>query len=81
MSAPDIAAIVRKAACRVFGHRFPTRGWWGDGLYGQVTPRGVDGTGRSHFSVGLECPRCRKHWIVARFHGSQVQAHLKEQAS
>lgn len=59
--------------CRIFGHRMPLKGWWGDGLYGEVRANGTDGTGRSHYYVMLECPRCKHKWTTARFHGWQVE--------
>lgn len=63
---------IRKFMCALFGHKMPRRGWFGDGLYGEVFGGERDGTGRSHFCVRHECPRCGKNWTVARFHGSQV---------
>lgn len=57
--------------CRVFGHKLPETGWFGDGLYGEVREDGIDnGGGRTHFSVWHECPRCGEKWRAARFHGT-----------
>lgn len=60
-----------KWICRVFGHRRAS-GWWGDGLYGEVIAHGVDGIGRSHYSVWNTCNRCGARYRLARFHGHQV---------
>lgn len=58
--------------CRIFGHALPKRGWWGDGLYGRVSGGYRDGIKRTHYRVELECPRCRKWWVSARFHGGKL---------
>lgn len=60
-----------KILCKLFGH---TRraGWFGDGLYGEVVGGYRDGTGRSHYTVKLDCDRCGEPYAAARFHGSQV---------
>lgn len=59
--------------CRILGHRLPKTGWWGDGLYGKVEGPLTDGTGRTHYRLTQECPRCGENWTVGRFHGSQVR--------
>ncbi len=59
-----------KFLCRLFGHRLPIKGWWGDGLYGEVRGGAIDGIGRTHFEVWIKCPRCRSRWLSARFHGN-----------
>jgi hypothetical protein len=64
--------------CNLFGHARPRQGWWGDGLYGKVWGGYVDGIGRSHFQVWLDCPRCGEDYIAARFHGAQADALLAE---
>ena len=61
---------MRRLLCKIFGHRMPLKGWWGDGRYGRVIGGRTDGTGRKHFAVLLECPRCRESWVVSRFHGA-----------
>ncbi len=77
---PDVAEIakaLRKAWCGLFGHAMPSRGWWGDGLYGAVVSGGRDGIGRTHFSIKQTCPRCGMKWTTARFHGEAVRAYLE----
>ena len=57
-----------KLLCKLFGH-VRRAGWWGDGLYGDVSAGGRDGTGRHHYEVRLKCDRCGKNYTAARFHG------------
>lgn len=59
--------------CKLFGHRLPFAGWWGDGLYGEVSGGYTDGIGRTHFQATQVCSRCGQRWTVARFHGHQVR--------
>jgi hypothetical protein len=56
-----------KALCKMFGHK-RDKGWWGDGLYGEVKMAGTDGTGRRHAAIYLECDRCGDSYVAARFH-------------
>lgn len=58
-----------KFLCKMFGHK-RDKGWWGDGLYGEVKMVGTDGTGRRHASIYLECDRCGESYVAARFHPS-----------
>lgn len=58
--------------CKLFGHVRRT-GWFGDGLYGKVTGGYVDGIGRSHYEVSLQCDRCDEKYVAARFHGAPQQ--------
>ena len=58
--------------CKLFGHT-QDKGWWGDALYGNVEGGSVDGIGRKHFHITLNCDRCGERYVAARFHGSQVR--------
>ena len=66
---------LRRLICAVFGHARPEQGWWGDALYGKVSGGKIDGIGRSHFEVRLECPCCGEEYVAARFHGADVTRH------
>lgn len=56
--------------CRIFGHKLPISGWYGDALYGEVRGGAIDGIGRTHFAIFHTCPRCGEKWRAARFHGT-----------
>jgi hypothetical protein len=60
-----------KWLCKMFGHT-RRRGWWGDGLYGDVVSCGRDGIGSEHLCVRLECDRCGEKYTAARFYEGQV---------
>jgi hypothetical protein len=53
--------------CLMFGH-MRTSGWYGDGLYGEVAPRGTDGIGRLHGVITASCDRCGDTYVLARLH-------------
>ena len=58
--------------CTLFGHK-RVNGWYGDGLYGEVRNHGADGLGHVHYAVMLECDRCGRDYVGARFNSSQVR--------
>lgn len=64
--------------CKALGHRRPTAGWWGDGLYGRVVGAGRDGIGRTHYRIEHECPRCGRSYTAARFHGTDPALATKD---
>ena len=61
-----------KLLCTLFGHQPPVyaeKGWWSPGEeYGRVIQGGVDGIGRHHAQVEVECARCHDKFIVSRIH-------------
>ena len=65
-----------KLVCKTLGHKMPEQGWWGDGLYAEISGGNSDNIGRTHFKAHLKCPRCKQTWLVARFHGGQVTKRL-----
>ena len=53
--------------CNLFGHK-RNSGWYGDGLYGEVTPNSIDGIGRAHAIITASCDRCGETYTLARLH-------------
>ncbi len=63
--------------CAMFGHK-RDRGWYGDGLYGDVIPCGIDNVGRAHGYISAKCDRCGETYTLARLHlnRSVILTHL-----
>ena len=68
--------------CAMFGHqpvkdfqwgRRPVTGSYPSRIVGPV----VDGIGRNHFQVFVECPRCGAEYMGARVHGEDIAARLE----
>lgn len=53
--------------CSMFGHK-QNKGWYGDGLYGEIVPASTDGIGRIHAFITADCDRCGKSYTLARLH-------------
>ena len=50
--------------CEIFGHKVPRY----SGIYGKACLLYVDGIGRGHVEITVECPRCKWLYEAARFH-------------
>lgn len=76
--------MIFQSLCVLFGHRAPFRFQWGrrpvTGEYLTVphSPL-IDGTGRTHFDVYGECPRCGTVYRVGKMHGHQITRWVKQE--
>lgn len=63
--------------CKMFGHT-RHKGWYGDGLYGDVHMSAIDGIGRAHAHITAECDRCHETYVLARFqpNSERILGHL-----
>ena len=56
-----------KWVCRLFGHS-PVDGWCGSEPYFRIAATTVDGIGRKHAFLTVECRNCGEHYRVGNLH-------------